>query len=484
MSAQAGGQPGLTIFSICTPVCNTYTPVQCVQGAQGVQGAAAPVATPITIAGGSCTTMALPSWCCPQGTQEAAAPQGITVFSLCTPVCNTITPVQCFQGAQGAQGAQGTQGAAAPQGLTVFSLCTPVCNTYTPVQCFQGAQGAQGAAAPQGITVFSLCTPVCNTITPVQCFQGAQGAQGAQEAVAPQGITVFSLCTPVCNTVTPVQCFQGAQTAAPANTMATVCTQIGCHTSAPTICPPQQGAAAAPQGLTVFSLCTPVCNTITPVQCFQGAQGAQGTQGAAAPQGITVFSLCTPVCNTITPVNCNQAAQGAQGAQGAQEVAAPQGITVFSLCTPVCNTVTPVQCFQGAQGARGAAAPTNTTATVCTQVGCHQTTLLPGCHTAAPTICPPQQGAAAPQGITVFTLCTPVCNTVTPVQCFQGAQGAQGTAAPAAASITISGGSCATLGLPSWCCFQQGTQEAAAPQGLTVFSLCTPVCNTYTPIRC
>jgi hypothetical protein len=57
---------------------------------------------------------------------EPGAPQGVTVFSLCTPVCNTLTPVQC---------AQGGGGAAAPQGLTIFSICTPVCNTYTPVQC-------------------------------------------------------------------------------------------------------------------------------------------------------------------------------------------------------------------------------------------------------------------------------------------------------------------------------------------------------------
>jgi hypothetical protein len=57
----------------------------------------------------------------------------------------------------------------AAQGITVFSLCTPVCNTYTPVPCAQGGAGPQVQAAPQGLTVFSLCTPVCNTFTPVRC---------------------------------------------------------------------------------------------------------------------------------------------------------------------------------------------------------------------------------------------------------------------------------------------------------------------------
>ena len=68
--------------------------------------------------------------------QQAANPQGLTVFTLCTPVCNTITPVQCAAGGAQAQAAAPQQGAqgANPQGLTIFTLCTPVCNTFTPVQ--------------------------------------------------------------------------------------------------------------------------------------------------------------------------------------------------------------------------------------------------------------------------------------------------------------------------------------------------------------
>ncbi|MBN1204733.1 MAG: hypothetical protein JXB05_07395 [Myxococcaceae bacterium] len=103
--------------------------------------------------------------------------------------------------------------------------------TFTPV-C-----APAGAAAPQA------------TFTPVNC-----------------NITLATLCTPVC----------GQQAAAAPQAAANPPTRIGCGTL-PTICNPTfmhcttnvaaAPQAAAPQGLTVFTLCTPVCNTITPVQC-------------------------------------------------------------------------------------------------------------------------------------------------------------------------------------------------------------------------
>ena len=236
----------------------------------------------------------------------------VTVLPQCIPY-TYFPPCTVAPGAAGMpQG--GVAGGVQPQTmfLTLFSLCTPVCNA--PVGPAGGGQPAGGQVVPQ------------STIGPIQCTafgicsQTAGMPQGGQ--AAPQATAWIIQCTlgNICGAAGAIP--QGGQPGM--MTLATICTQY----------PHCQQAGAMPQAtfwpiqcnVTIFSICTPIC-----AQAGGGGQAAGMAQGGqAAPQATAWIIQCTAF--NVCGVAGGGMPQGG-GFGGAQQ---PAGITVFTLCTPIC----------------------------------------------------------------------------------------------------------------------------------------------------
>jgi hypothetical protein len=481
MAAAPGGQQAAVPTTVYGPQCPTFgftctyvhCPPQtlatvCTQAQPGGEQAAA---APTTVYGPQCPTF---GFTC---TYVHCPPQ--TVATVCTQIgCQTQ---QCTL----------PPGCPPPTGpdRTIATVCTQInCPTFgfTCTAFCQAQGGEQGGGQAQDAggggdnTLATVCTQFCHT-SPHVCAQHEM--KGA--AAAAPGITSATVCTQLCHT-SDLQC--------PPHTLdcsiATVCTQIGCHSfgfTCTAFCPQPGGAGGTGQG-TAATLCTQIgCETQIPkcpltIQCIPpsltpdcGAQRqpqgfAAAAPGGGAQAGAATFALHCPTLGfTCTYIHCPQGGAGGGAGGGLGGAAA----TFTPNCPTLGFTCTYVHCPQGgggggagggvggAMGGGAAAAGPSTVATVCTQLGCPRTSTCP------PTFQPGCGPDHEHGGSTAATLCTltPFCppSVICPPVTMGGCGGGGGRLGAEAPQTLM-------LGCPSTSTCTPQTLMPGCPQTST----CTP----------
>jgi hypothetical protein len=368
-------------------------------------------------------------------------PECIPASLHCTPIepCPTIWP-HCPGQAAGNPGPVGPTGiqhcTAAPAfcGNTAWHGCQIAHTEYTgTLTCVPPAGAAQpGTIGPTGIQHCTAAPAYCGNTAWHGCQIGVTGWHTCSPATVCPPVTGPNVCitppptqfcvTQVCITPppTPYQpclgptgwhtCVPPAGAVQPgAQTLATVCTQLGCPphthvhaTSCPpatvcpqptTLCPPPAGAAQAqtgpigPTGIQHCTIAPAYCGNTAWHGCPQQTLATVCTQLGCPPHTHVYATSCPPatVCPQPTTL-CPPAPQpGTIGPTGVQHC-----------------TIAPAYC--GNTAWHGCPPQQQTLATVCTQLGCppHTHVYATSCPPAtvcpqSTTLCPPPVGAAQAQ---------------------------------------------------------------------------------------